>query len=112
MRAAVESTRVAVSNFDHQAFQEVSDDPAFLCRMVRSLAAQSHRVLQRTPEANSDALVHDISELQGRIDRLQHAIYVLRHQRNCVMEDLQLWLDSLRRRVDAMLAQTQRDAEV
>jgi hypothetical protein len=100
---ASESSHRAVPDPEGRDPEGTSDDPAVLCGMVRSLASQTYRVLHRTPDGAPDGLTREIGELRGRIDRLQRQIERFRRQHDLRFEDLQRWLDSLRRRVEGLL---------
>jgi hypothetical protein len=108
---ASELSCTAVPASDNLDSQEVSDDPAVLCGMVRSLAINTYRVLRQASNGISDGLLHEIGELRDRVDQLQRTIHMVRDQRNCNFEDVQRWLDSLRRRVEGLLAQPQRESQ-
>jgi len=108
---ASESSRRAVPDSDGRDSEGTSDDPAILCGMVRSLASHTYRVLHRTSDGTSDGLTREIGELRGRTDQLQRQIERFRRQHDLRLEDLQRWLDSLRRRVEGLLARPSGGAE-
>jgi hypothetical protein len=108
---ASELSCTAVPVSDNLDSQVASDDTAVLCGMVRSLAANTYRVLRQASNGTSDGLLHQIGELRDRVDQLQRTIHMVRHQRNCNFEDLQRWLDGLRRRIEGHLAQPQHEAQ-
>jgi hypothetical protein len=91
--------------------QGVSEDPAVLCGMVRSLATRAFRAMRRNSDGTRNAEPHEIGELRERIDQLQQHLDRLRRQHNLRLEELQRWLNSLGRCVEGLLAQPRRDAE-
>lgn len=86
--------------------QARSDSPAVLCGMVRSLAMGAYRVLRRTSEENAIDPLPEILELLNRIDQLEQQMKDFRQHRTCMLEGLQSWLSSLRRRVQVRLRQS------
>jgi hypothetical protein len=56
-------------------------------------------VIQGISDRTDDGRPQDIVELPPRIEGLQQQIDRLRREHNLKLEDLQRWLDSLRRRV-------------
>jgi hypothetical protein len=108
---ASESSHRVVPDPEGRDSEGISDDPAVLCGMVRSLATHTYRVLHRTSAGTPDGLTPEIGELRGRIDQLQRQIERFRRQHDLRLEDLQRWLDSLRRRVECLLAQPSSGAE-
>jgi hypothetical protein len=68
-------------------------------------------VLHRTSDGTPDSLTREIGELRGHIDQLQRQIERFRRQHDLRFEDLQRWLDSLRRRVEGLMAQSSSAAE-
>jgi hypothetical protein len=90
----------------HQGSQGVSDDPAVLSEMVRSLARHAYRVLSRSANGIPHGAPHEMGQLRHRVDQLQQHLDQFRRQEKRGLEDLQRWLDSLRRRLDSLLSKS------
>jgi hypothetical protein len=83
-----------------QDSQSMSEDPAVLCEMVRSLAARAFRSTRRSPDGARIAEKHQTRELRERIDQLQRHLDRFRQLHDLRLEALQRWLNSLRRCVE------------
>jgi hypothetical protein len=90
---------------------QATDDPAVLCGMVRSLAANAYRAMHRSPTGAPEGVPDEIGELRERIDHLQQHLRQFQRQHNLGLEDLQRWLDSLGRCVEGLRMQPPRGAE-
>jgi hypothetical protein len=106
--ASRSSSRDDLNNLDSHV---TSVDPAVMCETVRSLASHAHSVMRRTSEANAIGPPPEVAELLVRIDQLQLQIESVRQHRTCTLLGLQSWLDSLRQRVQAALAQSRGEAQ-
>jgi hypothetical protein len=87
------------------------DDPAVLCRMVRSLATHAHRTIRRSSLGTDSVMPDEIGELMQRIIELQQLLNRFRRQHHLALEALQRWLDSLLRCVERCQAQPRREVE-
>jgi hypothetical protein len=88
---------------DEQESLEVLDDPAVLCEMVRKLAGRAHRTMGLSSERMCEDQRQEVRECQERLDHLQQQIIRLRRQHDLRLDDLQRWLESLRRLVEGIL---------
>ena len=91
--------------------QEATDDPAVFCGMVRTLATDTHRAAHSGAAATSNGIACGIAELREGMSQLQQQLDRFRGEHKLAFEDLQRWLDSLRRCVEAVLADSPRGAE-
>jgi hypothetical protein len=101
---ASEGPRTPEPDRRNQDSQGVSDDPAVLSAMVRSLASQAYRVLSRSSDGTPHDASHEIGPLRQRVDQLQQHLDQFRRQQQLGLADLQRWLNSLRRRLDSLLS--------
>jgi hypothetical protein len=101
------SDRADLDNLDSQL---ISDNPAILCEMVRSVARRAYSVMRQPSQGTEFGPLPEIVDLLNHIDRLQLCIEDFRTHRPSMLEGLQLWLDSLRRQVEALMPERQRGA--
>ena len=108
LNTAAEAKRAALERFRARA---ASDDPAVLCAMVRSLAIHAHRAMQQRSAVTPTGMPRGIGELREHIGRFQQHLDRFRRQHKLGLEDLQRWLDSLRRCVDGLMTHPFRERE-